>query len=188
MAAEPSRSAGEDLDYVRRALDREARGAFPRPIALLWAGIALVGFPLLDVAPARAPLFWGLAGPVGFALSLWLGRRAARAAGVEDRAEAARWSAHWFGLLIAIALVGGAAIGGRIDGRVTGSTIVLLLAVGYHAAGVHLHRALLPVAALLGAAYLAVLFLAGPVWTWVGVAVAGALVASALVHGTARRA
>jgi len=188
MATELPRNAEQDLDYVRRALDRETRGAFPRSIALLWAAIALVGFPLLDVAPARAPRFWGIAGPLGFALSLWLGRRAARAAGVEDQAEAARWSAHWFGLLIAIALVVVASIAGRIDGPTTGSTIILLLAATYYGAGIHLHRGLLPVAALLGAGYLAVLFADGPIWTWVGVATAAALIATGLVSSRTRRA
>lgn len=188
MEADRTHSAEDDLDFVRRAIDRESRGPFPRSVALLWAAVALMGFPLLDFAPERAAPFWSLAGPIGFALSLWLGRRSARAAGVEDRREAARWSAHWVGLLIAIALVVVASIAGRIDGPTTGSTIVLLLAATYYGAGIHLHRGLLPVAALLGAGYLAVLFVDGPVWTGVGVATAAALVATGLVSSRTRRA
>jgi hypothetical protein len=188
MATEPARSAGEDLEFVRGVLTRESRGAFPASIALLWAAIALIGFPLLDFAPERAAPFWSLAGPVGFALSLWLGRRSARAAGLEDREAAQRWSAHWVGLLIAIALVVVASIAGRIDGPTTGSTIVLLLAASYYAAAIHLHRGLLPVAALLGAGYLAVLFVDGPIWTWVGVATAAALIVTGLVSSRSRRA
>lgn len=188
MASEPARSAGEDLEFVRGVLTRESRGAFPPSIALLWAAIALIGFPLLDFAPERAAPFWSLAGPLGFAVSLWLGRRSARAAGLEDREAARRWSAHWVGLLIAIALVVVASIAGRIDGPTTGSTIVLLLAANYYGAGVHLHRGLLPVAALLGAGYLAVLFVDGPIWTWVGVATAVALIATGFVSSRRRRA
>jgi len=188
MAVDRTHSAGDDLEFVRRAIDRESRGPFPRSVALLWAAVALTGFPLLDFAPERAAPFWSLAGPIGFALSLWLGRRSARAAGVEDRREAARWRAHWVGLLIAIALVVVASIAGRIDGPTTGSTIVLLLAATYYGAGIHLHRGLLPVAALLGAGYLAVLFVDGPVWTGVGVATAAALVATGLVSSRTRRA
>ncbi|GMU66611.1 MAG: hypothetical protein AMXMBFR36_28850 [Acidobacteriota bacterium] len=188
MDADRTRSAGEDLEFVRRALARESRAPFPRSIALLWAGIALVGFPLLDFAREWAPPFWSLAGPVGFGISLWLGGRSARAAGLEDRTEAARWSAHWLGLVIAIGLVVVAAIAGRLDWETTGSTILLLLATTYYGAGVHLHRGLLPVAALLAAGYLLVLFLDGKVWTWIGVATAAALVASSLVPARTRRA
>lgn len=188
MTAEPTRSTEQDLEFVRGVLERESRGPFPVPVALLWAAIALAGFPLLDFAPERAAPYWSLAGPIGFAISLWLGRRSARAAGVEDREASRRWSAHWVGLLIAVALVVVASIAGRIDGTTTGSTIVLLLAASYHAAGVHLHRGLLPVAALLGAGYLAVLFLDGPVWTGVGVATALALVTTGLVSSRSRRA
>lgn len=188
MEADRLRSTGEDLEFVRRAIDRESRGPFPRSVALLWAAIALLGFPILDFAPRWAAPFWGLAGPIGFAISLGLGRRSARTAGREDRAEAQRWTAHWIGLLIAVALVVGASIGGRIDGPTTGSTIVLLLAATYYGAGIHLHRGLLPVAALLGAGYLAVLFVDGPIWTWVGVATAAALIATGFVPSRSRRA
>lgn len=188
METDRTRGAGEDLEFVRRALVRESRGPFPRTVALFWAVIALIGFPLLDFAPEKAAPFWSLAGPLGFAVSLWLGRRSARVAGLEDREEAKRWSLHWVGLLIAMGLVVVASITGRIDGQTTGSTIVLLLAANYYAAGIHLHRGLLPVAALLGAGYLAVLFVDGPIWTGVGVATATALVATALVPAGRRRA
>lgn len=188
MESDRAHAAGEDLEYVRKALAREARAPFPRPIALLWAAIALVGFPLFDVAPSAVPVYWTFAGPLGFALSLWLGRRAARAAGLEDRAEAARWSRHWLGLLIAIALVVVASIAGKLGWQTTGSTILLLLAAFYFTAGIHLHRGLLPVAALLGAGYLVVLFLDGRTWTWLGVAVAAALGATAFLGGGDRRA
>ena len=65
---------------------------------------------------------------------------------------------------------------------------MLLLAANYYGAGVHLHRGLLPVAALLGAGYLAVLFVDGPIWTWVGVATAVALIATGFVSSRRRRA
>lgn len=188
MSSESSRTAEQDLEFVRRALAREAHAPFPRPVALLWAVIALVGFPLLDFARPWAPRYWAVAGPLGFALSLWLARRAARAAGLEDRAESARWAKHWLGLLLAMALVVGASIAGRLDWNQTGATILLLLALTYYGAGVHLHRGLLPVAALLGAGYLFVLFFDRGTWTWLGAATALALVASTFVRGSVARA
>ena len=188
MDSDRTYAAGADLAYVRRVLDRESPDPFPRPVALLWAAIALVGFPLFDFAPRAVPVYWTFAGPLGVSLSLWLGRRAARDAGLEDRVQAARWSRHWLGLLIAIALVIVVSMTGRLDWQATGSTILLLLAAFYFTAGVHLHRGLLPIAGLLGVGYVLVLLLSGRVWTWLGVATAAALAATALVARPPREA
>lgn len=178
----------EDLQYVRSAVRRGAAGPFPAAIALLWAAISLAGFALMDFAPRQAPLFWGIAGPAGFLLSLWLGMRSARAAGEEDRAEGRRWAAHWLGLLVAIALAVLAAVAGEASWDAAGATILLLLAIVYYTAGIHLHRALLPVAAILAIGYVFVLYADGRTWTWIGVATAAALVASAFLGGRKRRA
>src|SRR5688572_12160854 len=135
----------DDLQFVRQVLDRESRSPFPRAIGLLWAALALAGFPLLDFAPRLALPFWALAGPAGFVLTLWLAKRSARAGGESDPAEARRWTAHWAGVLVAVGLILVAASAGRLGWEVCGATILLVLAVTYYTAGIHLHRALLPV-------------------------------------------
>jgi hypothetical protein len=173
--------AGDDLRYVRRAVGRDEAGGFPTSIALLWAALSAVGFPLMDFAPRATPWFWGIASPLGFALSMWLGGRAARAAGEVDRREGARWGAHWLGLLVAIALAVLGAVSGRISWEALGAVVLLLLAVAYHAAAVHLHRSLGLVAAILAAGYLAVLYIPGRTWSLVGAATAAALVTVALL-------
>ena len=176
----PTDRAQEDLRYVRRAVARGAEGAFPLPIASLWAAIALVGFALVDFVPELAGLFWLVAGPGGFLASVWLGSRLARREGEQDRAEAWRWAAHWGGLLAAIALSTLAVRAGAATWSGFGATLLLLLAVAYLTAGIHLHRSLLPVAAILAAGYPAVLFLDRYAWSVVGVAVAAAMLAGAL--------
>ena len=188
MDAEKTHPVEDDLQFVRRALDRDAQAPFPRSIALLWAAIALAGFPLLDFAPRYGLPFWAFAGPAGFALTLWLAKRSARAAGEEDRAEAGRWSRHWLGVMAAIALIVFAAAAGKVSWETSGATILLVLAVAYYAAGVHLHRGLLLAAGMLALGYLLVLFVDGRTWTWIGVATAAALIASTLVSGAPRRA
>jgi hypothetical protein len=188
MDLDRSQAAGEDLVFVRRALEREARGPFPRSIAFLWAALSLVGFALIDFRPEWAAPFWLIASPVGFGLSIWLGRRAARAAGRTDRAESARWSAHWAGFLGAFALVAVAAGTGKLGWGMAGTMLLLLLAITYYTAGVHLHRGLLPVAALPAGGYLVVLFVEGRHWTWIGAALAAAMIAAAFVGGAGRRA
>jgi hypothetical protein len=173
--------AEEDLRFVRRAVRRDAEGGFPGSIALLWAAISAVGFPLMDLAPRAVPWFWAIASPLGLALSVWLGGRAARAAGEVDRGESGRWAAHWLGLLGAIALAVLGVFAGKISWDAFGAVVLLLVAVAYFAAAVHLHRSLGLVAAILAAGYVAVLYLPWRTWTLVGLASAGALVAVALL-------
>lgn len=188
MDVDRSQAAGEDLEFVRRALEREVPGPFPRSIAFLWAALSLVGFSLIDLAPQWAAPFWLVASPVGFGLSIWLGGRAARVAGREDRALAARWRAHWGGFLGAFALVAVAAFAGRLPWGMAGSMLLLLLAITYFTAGIHLHRGLLPVAGLLAVGFLVVLFVEGSHWTWIGAALAGAMLATGILGPSERRA
>jgi cell division protein FtsW (lipid II flippase) len=180
MSAE-IRRAEEDLDFLRRVVRRDSGGRVPAAIALLWAAISLVGFGLVDFAPRWVSGFWMVAGPAGFLLSLLIGMRASRAAGEEDRAEGRRWAAHWLGLLAAIALSVLARTTGAVTWEGFGATIVLLVAVAYFTAGVHLARPLLGVAAVLAAGYVAVLLVPGYTWTWLGVLTAAALVATAFL-------
>ena len=177
----------QDLAFVRQAVQRERSAPFPTAIALLWAGISLVGFPLIDLAPRATPLYWAIASPLGFVLSLWLGARSARHAGAVDRGDAARWAWHWLGVLAAAVLAALPALTGDATWDAYAAGVLLLTAVAYFTAGIHLHRSLLAVAAVLAAGYLAVLYAPGPTWTYVGVAAAAALAGTALL-GHRRRA
>jgi hypothetical protein len=179
-------NAREDLEFVRRAVVRDDAGGFPAPIALLWAVISVVGFPLADFVPRWSAPFWAVAGPLGFGLSVWLGAKSARAAGEVDRREADRWTLHWLGLVGAMALAALAPVAGIARWDDFAALVLLLLAVAYFTAGIHLHRPLLLVAAILAAGYVVVLFAPGPTWTYVGVATAAALTGVALL-GRRRR-
>lgn len=168
-----------DLEFVRNAVRRDAAGGFPAPIAALWAAVSLLGFPLADFAPRWAGPFWAIASPLGFALSMWLGARSARSAGAADRREAARWAWHWLGLLVAIGLAALAPLSGSVAWDDFAAGVLLLLAVAWFTAAIHLHRSLLVVAVILAAGYLLVLYVPGPTWTLVGLASAAALAAVA---------
>jgi len=168
-----------DLGYVRGALDRAER---PRPAAipLLWAGLVLVGFTLLDLGPTLAGPFWVVASPVGFLASVWAGRRAARRSGVRDRASARRSLLHWAGLLAALALLVPLVRSGALAGSAVGQVALLLVAVGYWLDGVHDLPANRWVAVVLAAGYLASFVVQRHVWLLVGSAVAGALIVSSV--------
>jgi hypothetical protein len=168
----------EDLGYVRAAVARMDRSPAPAAIYFLWAAIVCAGFALVDLAPRAVGLYWLAAGPAGFALSMWLGRRAARRAGEVDRAETRRHALHWLGLLGAGGLAVLLVTAGRIDWYGFGAVVVLLSALTYWLAGVHHDRAMLAVGALLGAGYAVVVLLPGPMWTLTGVLIGGALAAA----------
>ena len=81
----PSR---DDLAYVAAAIRRD-RPHDSAPTYFLWALLTPIGFALADLAPMHAGLFWAIAGPLGGLLSVWLGMRSERAAGVRNRENGA---------------------------------------------------------------------------------------------------
>ena len=176
----------DDLGYVRDVLRRSERSAFPRAIAYLWAAIGLVGFSLIDFAPERVGLFWTIASPVGFLLSAWLGWRHAREAGQESAREGRRHLLHWGGVLAAIFLLYPLIAQAALQGRAIAQVILLIVALGYFLAGVHLAPALKWAAAAMAVGYVATITLDGFAWTALGVLFALGLIASALAAGTGR--
>jgi len=176
-------AAAGDLRYVKRALERDAQSPLPVSIALLWAVICGIGFPINDLAPQRAGLFWSVAAPLGFILSCWLGFRSSRRAGTLDRRNGLRWASHFGSLLLAaLAVLAGSTFGG-LSGTEAGAAMVLLTGLTYLLAGVHLSRPMAIVGALLLLGYPLVLALGLTRWRWtaIGIAtVAGLLAASGL--------
>ncbi len=180
------RRVEEDLGYVRHVIARSERDRTPRAIWYLWAGIGLVGFALIDFRPEIVPLFWAIAGPAGFVLSAWLGWRHGRRLGQESRREGHAHMLHWAGMGSAIVLLVFFAARGHLAGVEVAQAILLVVALGYFLAGVHLARPLLWVGLALAASFLAVEFVAGYVWTAVGIVLALALVITAHVPGESR--
>lgn len=178
-----ARRVEEDLGYVREMVDRSERDDTPRAIWYLWAMIGGVGFALIDVRPQAVPLFWAVAAPAGFVLSAWLGWRHGRALGQESRREGHAHLLHWAGMGGAIALLVFFAARGHLAGEEIAQAILLVVALGYFLAGVHLARPLLWVGLALAGSFFAVEFVEGYVWTMVGAVVALALVVTAHVQG-----
>lgn len=164
-----------DLAYVKTVVDR-AQAPGPAVVWYLWAAIVLAGFALADLAPQRVGLFWLVAGPAGFALSAWLGRRHDRAVGQESAREGMRHMLHWGGMLVACFLVAPLAIVRGWSGEAMGQAILLVVALGYWLAGVHLVGALRWVALLVVAGFGITLVAGAYAWTIAGVLVALGLV------------
>jgi hypothetical protein len=179
-------TALDDLSYVKRALARDQGTPFPAAIAVLWAVVCAVGMPLNDLAPQRAGVFWMVAAPAGFLLSIWLGYRGSRAAGESDRREGMRWALHFGALLLAMSAAALGTAGGAFSGAQLGMVALLVCGTTFLLAGVHLARPLGWVGAVQLAGLPLVLWLPAWRWTVVGAACALALLAIGLA-GRRRR-
>ena len=177
-----NRQLKEDIAYVRAVAER-SRVAHVPAIYLLWAVIGLCGFALFDfVSHMRwIGIYWLFAAPIGLALSIWLGVRGERNAGVTSRESGMRASLHWVSFMAAgwlgLALVHAE----HLTWRGFGSLWVLLLALTYFQFGLHLERRLLPIGVLAAAGYLVTVWVPGYGWTATGVVLAVALVSAAFL-------
>lgn len=168
-----------DLDFIRRSVERSRAPGSPGAIYGLWAVLSLVGFALIDFAPHLVGRFWLVASPLGFVLSMYLGWRHSRATGQLARTEGIRHAMHWLALPVAIFLAVPLGVSGAIAWQPLAQLFVLMIAMVYFLAGVHLDRPLLWVSAVLLASYFALFFLPAYRWTVVGAAVAFGLLATA---------
>lgn len=173
----------DDLAYVRATAERSIRVHVPA-IYLLWATICLCGFSLVDVAGPQSAwigIYWLIAAPFGFGITMWLASRAGQRAGVIDPGEANRWKFHFMGFMAA-GLLGFAAIAaGQLTWTGFSSHWILLAALTYYLAGLHLEKRLLPISLLMGVGYLCSLFVPEYGFTIAGILVAFSLTVQAFL-------
>ena len=179
----------EDMAYARAAADRSGAVHVPA-IYVLWAVISLCGFSLTDVVTGHSWLgiYWSVAAPAGFCLSLWLGRRASHRAGQLEHRAGVRWGLHWVGFMAAGVLGSALVAAGHLTPAGFGSLWVLLLALTYFHAGLHLERRMLPIGIAAGVCYLVTLFVPGYSWTVAGLVMAAVLTAQAFIGAPSRAA
>jgi len=171
-----------DLGYVREVVHRAEREDVPGTILFLWAGIAVVGFALVDFLPRLALAYWVVASIGGFVASSWLGRRHGRLAGQQSSADSRRQMQHWGGMLVALLLLPALVATGRLDGDTVGLVILLVIALTYWLAGVHLIPSFRWVAGVAAIVYLALALVPGfpYLWTAAGLVLATGLVVAGL--------
>lgn len=145
----------EDIAYVRAAAGR-AEPVHEPALYLLWAAIVLCGSALPDFAATRPWIgtYWIVAGPVGFGVSAWLGARAGRRAGQADRRRGVRSALHWLAFLAAGCLGGLLVATGHLTRDGYSAFWLLLIALTFCQAGVHLDRRLAPIGVMVGVGYL----------------------------------
>jgi len=172
-----------DLGYVREVVRKLEHERSPAGVYLLWAAIVLAGFALVDFAPKRVGFFWLVAGPLGGLISARLGWRQSVRRGEVRREEGIRWALHWGGMMAAILLAVPLAVTGVIQSRGFGNVILLVVALTYFLAGVHLERPLAWIGTLMAVGYLALFFIPAYGWTFVGLLVAAGLAATPIIGG-----
>lgn len=182
-----SADARQDLGYVRGVVERSEKRAMPPAILWVWAAISLAGFAVIDAAPQVAGLYWLVAGIAGFALSMWIGARQERVVGQESEETGRRHMLHWAGMGVAIFLVSFGAEGWGSSPQASAHAILLMVALSYWLAGVHMVPALKWMGVLAAAAYAALSFLDGFAypWTAAGIVIAAGLVVASFAGGTA---
>lgn len=167
--------ANQDLQFVRNVVRQADRTSVPG-IALLWAGIILLGALLADVRPAAVGLYWAITAPAGFIVSGVLGYRASQRAGQVSGEQGRRQMLHW-GSLLGVGLLAYVLVPvGALTPRNFGSLMLLLAAFTYFQAAIHFDRRIAGVGFSLVAAYLITLFAPAYAWT-----IAGGLVAMTLI-------
>ncbi len=179
----------EDIAYIRAAT-KQSEAVHVPSIDLLWAAIALCGFALVDFAPHHrwVSAYWMVAAPAGGLLSMWLGRRASRNIGQPSRDEGFRQGLHWLAFMVAGMLGLALVLADQLTWPGFASLWILLMALTYFQAGVHLERRLLPVGLLIGVAYLITILYPTYGWTTAGVVAAVTLTVKAFLGARTRDA
>lgn len=172
-----------DLRFVRTALNASTRKGSPSALYFLWAAVCLIGFTLVDFRATWVPLYWSIAGPLGFVASAFLGWRHARRVGQASSSEGRRHLLHWGGVLVAVALAVLLRARSGMASEHLHAVILLLLALGYFTGGLHLDRPLVWVGLLMAAGFVVVTLAPVYAWTTVGIALAVALTVTGIRAG-----
>ena len=179
----------EDLNFVAGVIHRGRSRSVPAILAL-WAVLVPIGFALVDFAPRWTGLYWLVAGVLGGIASGLIGRAAATRQGVRDAKLGRRNGLHWLVMFIAYLLFGASVATGHMDPQTTVPIWLLLSAIAYTTAGIHLDqdRTYLPSGLIMFLGYAALVWLPLPyLWTTTGLIVSASLIVASVRSARAAR-
>jgi hypothetical protein len=177
-----------DLNFVRDAVDASTRSKSPPALYFVWAVIVGIGFTLVDFRADLVPAYWSAAGPAGFLVSAYLGWRHARRIGQASSADGRRHLLHWGAVVLVVALAVFLGVKNALPPNVLHAVILVVLALGYFTAGLHLDRSLIWIGLLLAAGSIVVMAVPSYAWTGLGIALAISLVVTGIRQGRSREA
>ena len=174
-------STQDNLAFVASVLRRRDTNCGVPAIFYLWSVLFLVGWALPDFAPRWTGPFWLVAGIGGGLLSWWLAARDEITRGEVDVELGRRYGFHWlicgaafFGVFLPF-MLGGHELD-AYAAELLGRQFLLVCALAYGLAALHLERGLTLPATIMGVGYL-VLNVWSPAYLWTTM---GALIAIAL--------
>jgi hypothetical protein len=174
----------EDLNFVAASVRRGRYPYQPAPgVLLLWALLIPIGFGLADFAPQWCGWFWLVVSPVGGVASVYIGQRSSMRVGMHDTELGWRHAKHWLTMLAVYVLFGATLATGHMDVRSTVPIWLLLTALAYTMAGIHLgqSRSFLHAGIVMFAGYAAMVWLPLPyVWTATGLIISLSFIVAAL--------
>lgn len=179
----------EDLNFVVGAVNRGQSRSVPAILAL-WAVLVPIGFALVDFAPRWTGLYWFVAGLGGGIASGLMGRAAAMRQGVRDAERGRRYGMHWLVMFAAYLLFAGSVATGHMDPVSTVPIWLLLSAIAYTMAGIHLEQnsTYLPSGIIMFLGYAALVWLPLPyLWTTTGLIVSASLAVASVRCARAAR-
>ncbi len=170
----------DDLRFVAAAVERHQRGGEVASIYVLWAIIIAIGYALPDFGPSWTGRYWMMAGPAGGVASWLLALRHGVQRGVADVELGKRHGAHWITAGVAFTLIALSGLVGFIGMKQAAAQFVLVAALAYTYAGIHLNRPLLWSGAVLFVGYAALTLISLPyTWTATGLLAGAALLIAA---------
>ena len=172
-----------DIGYIRDLVKKSERRPTPALIYLLWAGIVLFGFSMVDFFPHQTGFYWMIMGPLGGLLSGLLGWRAGQRQGQLNREVGIRHALHWSALMVLTGFAVVLSVRGHIPGEELGRVILLIVTFGWWTAGVHFDRAFLWLGGMMALGFVGTLFFPMYAWTVLGISLAIALICIALRKG-----
>ena len=137
-------TANQDINYVKDVLTQADNKGYPS-IYILWGCIILAGYILADISPDYTQWYWYIATPVGIAISSYLGYRTERSRGQQDSKVGSLYMKHFCTLALFIF----AAMFSREY-----FAILLLVAMAYCLAGIHLDKYMYWIGLMTLAAYI----------------------------------
>ena len=152
----------------------------------LWSAITLCGFVLADLRPPLMGVYWMIAGPLGGVVSGYLGWRDQHAHGQLDRAVGMRWAGHWVAFMVAVCLLIPLGVRGTISWDAFGPIVLVMIALTYFQAGLHLNPPLRWIGVLAAVGYLVVLTMTAHAWTIAGVILAAGCAVAGVQESRAR--
>lgn len=168
----------DDLRFVRAAVERRQHRPFhSAAVYYYWAAYVLIGYFLIDMAPAAAD-WWFLIGlPCGLLISALYGRREMMRSGQRDSEQGRKYMLHWVGGVV-LAIITSVVLANvlRLQGQAAGQLCVAMVGIVYFLAGVHFDRAFLVLGILMLAGAALVGYVPHYGWTLLGAVIAAGLV------------